>query len=254
MRMNIKQTIARNLAKYVLPLIYDNQNPFDMLCRDVCKFHFKKITQDDLLSSLQNYYSKIDINALKNDLNFAQIKNNLVTNHGYKHIVNDPKPTGLFNRLIIRNRRLAIMQHLGMKVDVIVLRDDDYIPPHGHKRMVSGFFVLDGKIGVRHYDLVNINNDSMVIRKTIDTIYSKNEYTSNSDSSDNIHWLKGIGEGSFLYRVSIIDKRKENGNDNMGAKERIYINPTIPPDGNGLIHAPYINEEFAKRLTFSNAA
>lgn len=40
----------------------------------------------------------------------------------------------------------------------------------------------------------------------------------------------------------------------MGAEEIIYINPTIPPDGNGLIHTPYINEEFVKRLTFYNAA
>jgi len=252
--MNTKKTLAKYLAKYALPLTYNKQNPFDMLCKDVCKFHSNKMKQDDLLKSLQHFYSSIDTNTLINELNFVDIKSHLISSNGYKQNINDPKPSGIFSRLNIRNRQFAIMRHLGMKVDVIILRNGEYIPPHGHKRMISGFFVLDGSIGVRHYDLVNKDSDSMVIRKTVDSVYSKNEYTSNSDLSDNVHWLKGVAKESFLYRVSIIDKQKEDGKGNMGAKERIYINPTIPPDENGLIHAPYINEDFAKNLTFSNAA
>jgi hypothetical protein len=252
MKLNLKKTIAEYIAKFILPFTYNSQSPLDMLCRDVCRFYFNKISQENILVSLQDYYSKLDPETIKNELNLAKIKNDLAENHGYKHIINDPKPSGLFTKLRIRNRRLAIMQKLGMKIDVIILRENDYIPPHGHKRMVSGFFVLEGSIGVRHYKLVTKNYDSMIIKQTVDSIYSNDEFTSNSDSLDNIHWLKGIANESFLYRVSIIDKHKEYGKNNMGAEERIYINPTAPPDGNGLIHAPYINEEFAKNLTFSS--
>ncbi len=252
--MNIKKIVAAIFAKFVLPLTYIEQDSFDHLCRNVTKFNSNKITQDELLKLLQLYYSRINTEKLKTDLNFTDIKNSLIQTNGYKHTINDKKEPGIYNKLSLYSRKFAIMRHLGMKVDVIILRKNEYIPPHGHKRMLSGFYVLEGTIGVRHYDLVDKNDKTMLIRKTLDTMYSKNEYTTNSDNLDNIHWLKGIASESFLYRVSIIDKQREEGNDNMGAEERIYINPTITPDNNGLIHAPYINEDLAKTLTFPNAA
>jgi len=105
---------------------------------------------------------------------------------------------------------------------------------------------------------INDNNSNILNRLKIQNrkfailrhLGTKDEFTTNSDLLDNVHWMKGVSDRSFLFRISIVDMRKEDGKENMGAEERIYINPTVSPDDNGYIAAPYINEKCAKSLTF----
>jgi hypothetical protein len=130
----------------------------------------------------------------------------------------------------------------------MILRQDETIPPHGHYRVVSGFYVLDGEVAVRHYNRLEEVGDKVRIRKTIDATLGPCGYTTNSEFHDNIHWLQGLAPQSFLFRLNVKGTPTKTFGGTNRESQRVYIDPTGEPDESGAIVAAYVDESVAKQL------
>jgi hypothetical protein len=116
--------------------------------------------------------------------------------------------------------------------------------------VVSGFYLLEGQVAIRHYDRVEEFAQHVVVRKVIDATLDPGGYTTNSEFHHNIHWLLGLAPVSYLFRFTVTDVPVSRFSSAEREGSRIYVDPTAPPDASGLIPAPYITEEAAKRVKF----
>ena len=113
---------------------------------------------------------------------------------------------------------------------------------------MSGFYLLDGEVACRHYDRVREEHNCLLVRCALDTIHQPGGYSTNSEYHHNIHWLQGIAQTSYLFRVTVTHTPTQAFGRSMGANERIYVDPTDQAGNDGLIRARYVSEEAAKKL------
>ena len=147
-------------------------------------------------------------------------------------------------------RRFAFLRQVGVRLDVLVLREGAQIPPHGHYGVVSGFCVLEGEVAFRHYDRVKESGESVYIRKCIDMIARPGEFATNSEYYQNIHWLCGVAPISYLFRVTVVGTQAKTFGSRQEKSERVYVDPTGSEDASGLVLAPYITHDQAASLPF----
>jgi hypothetical protein len=137
---------------------------------------------------------------------------------------------------------------VGVRSDVLILRRGETVPPHGHCRVVSGFYLLAGRVAARHYDRVREVGDKLLVRKVLDADLEPGGFTTNSEFFHNIHWLQGLADRSYLFRVTVTDTPVTAFGSSPGTHSRLYVDPTGEPDESDLITASYVQEEVAKRL------
>src|SRR5439155_16763172 len=137
--------------------------------------------------------------------------------------------------------------------DVLILRQGEQVPPHGHHRVVSGFYLLEGRVACRHYDRVREAKGLLVVREALDAVLESGGHTTNSEFHHNIHWLLGLAPASYLFRFTVtgVPVRRFSLPERDG--ERIYVDPTAAPDPDGLIPAPYISIQAARKVLFSRS-
>src|SRR5262249_48164150 len=162
----------------------------------------------------------------------------------------DASASAYRNVLQIWARRFALLQHLGIRSDVLILRKGEQIPPHGHYRVVSGFYLLEGEVGIRHYDRVRELGQSCLVRKVLDNVLTPGGFTTNSEFYHNIHWVYRLADVSYLFRITVRGTQTKTFGGQESASERVYLDPTGAPDENGLIAAPYITDQAAKNIPF----
>src|SRR5207247_725562 len=116
---------------------------------------------------------------------------------------------------------------------------------------VSGFYVLGGRVAIRHFDRVQEQGPLVWVRKVLDAELDPGEFATNSEFYHNIHWLYGLAPVSFLFRVTVTGTPTPTfGSAGDAANERIYLDPSGPPNAEGLIAAPYIDHAAATKVAF----
>ncbi len=94
------------------------------------------------------------------------------------------------------------------------------IPPHGHSNMTSAFLCISGNFAVRLYDRLDMIDNEMVVRQTVDEkSLGPGTWSSISDYRNNVHWLTALSDDCFLFTAKLI--RLEKGREFRG---RININ------------------------------
>lgn len=63
------------------------------------------------------------------------------------------------------------------------------IIPHGHRGMVSAHLVLRGSLRLRQYDTLDISDDYLELKQTVDRIAAEGDLSSIGLKQDNAHWF-----------------------------------------------------------------
>jgi hypothetical protein len=252
MSATYKQRLAKLLLSRMLSRFRDNEKPFYRLLGKAISLQLWRMSDEDFRQSLNNYYAELDLEEIKAQLNLAAAAKKLIKPGGYKSRVvrlEGDSPDQKWRRNYTPwGRRFSLLGQLGINADVMILRRGDTVPPHGHHKVVSGFYVLDGEVAVRHYDRIEDFGDKVRVRKTIDTILRPRGYTTNSEFHDNIHWLQGLSDTSFLFRLNVKDTPTKTFGHIHGPSDRVYVDPTVESEQDGTILAQYIDESTAKCL------
>lgn len=253
----LKSKVAAAALRWRLPALLAHPNGLNRLLGQAVLLQRGRTSDEDFRRRLDDYYAGLDRGRLLADLDFAGLAARLDRPGGYKVAVcrlredaageGRPAPGPLWGR------RFALLHHLGIRLDVLLLRAGDQVPPHGHHRVVSGFYVLDGEVAVRHYDRVREDGGRLLVRLALDTVLGPGGYTTNSEHFHNIHWLCGLSPRSYLFRVTVSGTPTVPFGDGSRTGERDYVDPTAAPGPDGLLVAPYVTEAEARRLRFDAA-
>ncbi len=108
------------------------------------------------------------------------------------------------------------------------------ILPHGHNSRLSAFYVLSGKFHGRHFARLRDLPDAIVIRPTIDRVFTPGMVSTISDERDNVHWFTAVDGPAYLLNLSLNVHTKLP----RGPAGRVYLDPTGERLRDGTIHAP----------------
>lgn len=254
--MNLKRGIATVLLSRMLPRFDSSGSPLDRMLAQAVRLQTGAIADEEFRKALDSFYSQADSRQLAGELRFEELRAALDRSQRYKVGINrlaaEGPANGVFYRLSPWRRRLALLQHLQIRCDVLILRQGEQVPPHGHNRVVSGFYLLAGQVACRHYDRVREFDGGLLVRPALDVVHEPGGYTTNSEFYHNIHWLLGIASASYLFRVTVTGTPTPLFGTTKTTSERVYVDPTGPADEEGLVQARYVSETAAKRLEMSS--
>lgn len=197
------------LIRFMQPALCKSSNPTDVLLGQASKLYLNKTDTYHLDAELNRYYKHVDIPQLLNEINFDNVYPRL-KQHGYKTDILDiptQSPSLLFRPFSLWKKRLYLLRHARIRIDVLLLKKGDSIPAHAHRGVLSGFLVLKGLVNIRHYDVSEYQQDGVICHKTVDKDLAAGGYTTNHDEKDNIHYLTGLADESVLYRFNITGLR-----------------------------------------------
>jgi hypothetical protein len=250
----LKRQVVNTLVRLQLSRLLRDSNPFNRLLGRAALLQFGRISEDTFREDLDAFYAQMDAATCARDIDLSGKGARLSRPGGYKTdivgLAGDPSSSCSPGRFDFWARRFRLLRHLGIRSDVLIVRAGDQIPPHGHSRVVSGFYVMEGEVAIRHYDRVEEFPEHVLLRKTIDTQLSPGGFTTNSEYHHNIHWLLGIAPVSYLFRFTVTDVPVKPFGGSVREGSRIYVDPTVPPEPSGLIRAPFISDQDAKKVAF----
>jgi CelD/BcsL family acetyltransferase involved in cellulose biosynthesis len=191
----------------------------------------------DFHDYLDGFFGCLDTEELLSQLNYSAIRAELFASQDGSLVrrVGADCRAGTLVRLVAS---------LSIRLDFELVRAGDHIPPHGHSRVVSGFSVVQGRVAVRRYDLVENEPDSVAIRPTFDGILSPGQASTESDARDNVHWIVAL-EDSVLFRLTAsgVPSRRP-----IPTSLNLWIDPRSPMRGNGTILGRWIPEATARAI------
>lgn len=121
---------------------------------------------------------------------------------------------------------------------IFALKKDRAVIPHGHYNLASSFLILKGEFHGRHYDRLEDDRESMIIRPTIDRQFGPAEYSTISEYRDNVHWFKATSETAFIYNIHVVNLEADYSERNPGLRTgRVYIDPEGEKISDGRIRA-----------------
>jgi len=124
---------------------------------------------------------------------------------------------------------------------VFALNKDRSVVPHGHDNMATAFLILKGDFQGRHYDRLEDEKDHMIVRPTIDRVFSPGAYSTVSDLKDNVHWFTAKNDGSFIFNIHVMSVKP-------GRTGRVYIDPNGQPLSDERLRCRVINHKEAEKL------
>jgi hypothetical protein len=250
----LKQQAVRLVIRLLVPRLLRDPNPFNRLLGQATLVQYGRIPEEKLREELDTFYAGMDAQAAARDIDLSGKAERLNRPGGYKTdilgLTGDASGARSPGRFDLWARRFRLLRHLGIRSDVLIVRAGEQIPPHGHSRVVSGFYVMEGKVAIRHYDRVEELPEHVLLRKVIDTELGPGGYTTNSEYHHNIHWLRGIAPASYLFRFTVTGVPVRPFSASGGENSRIYVDPTVAPEASGLIRAPFISDQEAKKVVF----
>lgn len=255
MNTALKTRLARLSLRCTAPSLLADSDPFNVLLGRAIQLQLGMLAEETFRGQLDHFYQTLDRQHLAQQIDLEAKIAKLDGPKGYKVGISNlrdestPSPWRPGLRLVWR-RRMGLLNRIGVRSDILILRKGEDVPPHGHYRVVSGFYVLQGEVAIRHYDRVREEGDSVMVRPAVARILGPGGYTTNSEYHHNIHWLRGIADRSYLFRVTVSGTPVKTFGGHDQGHERVYIDPTGKADDNGLILAPYIDEKRAKELYF----
>jgi len=125
----------------------------------------------------------------------------------------------------VTSRKLDFKKMLGMpdglrySTAIFGMQQGRSIVPHGHHNVVSGHLIIKGNLHVRNFERLRDEDDTLIIRPTIDRIISERDCSTQSSSRNNIHWFTAVSSSAFTFDVIVqyLDPEQPCGRD--------YIDP-----------------------------
>jgi hypothetical protein len=234
----------------------NDPDSFNRVLGQAVRLQLGRTSDEQFRQELEQFYATLDREALARSINFEAKAERLNRPGGYKAAImglrGDASGAASKKPWHLWARRFGLLEHIGIRSDMLILRRGEQVPPHGHYRVVSGFYVLTGEVAIRHYDRVREVGDSVMVRKALDTVMGPGGFTTNSEHHHNIHWLYGLAPVSYLFRLTVLGTPTETFGGPGRLDDRVYVDPTGSPDADGLITARYISHQQAQQVRFES--
>src|SRR5437879_2122708 len=144
--MNLKRQISKLLLRIMRRRFEASASALDRLLGQAVRLQIGAMTDEDFRKALEEFYDGADSGRLAGEVRFAELRPGLDRPKGYKvavtRLAGDGRAGRLRSRLSPWHRRFGLLQHLAIRCDVLILRQGEQVPPHGHHRVVSGFYLL----------------------------------------------------------------------------------------------------------------
>jgi hypothetical protein len=191
----------------------------------------------DFHDCLDIFFGHLDTEEVLSRLDYRAIRNELFTSREDSVV----RRVGANCRI---GHLVRLVASLSIRLDFELLRAGQHIPPHGHSRVASGFSVVEGKVGVRRYDLVESEPDAVSLRPTFDGVLETGKASTESDVRDNVHWIVAL-EDSVLFRVTASAIPSQS---RTPTSLNVWVDPRSPMRGNGTILGRWVPEAVARAI------
>jgi hypothetical protein len=124
------------------------------------------------------------------------------------------------------------------------MRKDVAIVPHGHRNMTSMHMVLSGEAHAWQFDRVGDDGDYMLIKPTIDKVFTRGDLSTISDQKNNVHWFKALTGTVYMFNIGVFGI---NPSESFTGRE--YIDPLHgEKTTDGLIRARRMSGDAAYKM------
>jgi hypothetical protein len=225
------------LAATVLAGATERPGGLRPLLGQAVKLQCARMTTREFHDHLDAFFSDLDQERVLSTLDYSRVRRELLASRDgiVLRRVGPDCPAGTLIRLVAL---------LSIRLEFELLRAGEQIPPHGHCRVASGFSVLEGSVGVRRYDLVVNEPDSVTLRPSFDGVLSRGQASTESDVRDNVHWIVAL-EDTVLFRVTVSDIPSRHP---VPTSLNVWIDPRSPVRGDGMILGRWIVESEARKI------
>jgi hypothetical protein len=100
-------------------------------------------------------------------------------------------------------RVLGLPEKLSYTTRLFGMQKGRSIVPHGHHNLVSGHLVIKGELHVRNFERLQDEDDSLVIRPTVDKVISVRDCSTQSSIRNNVHWFTALSSTAFTFDVIV---------------------------------------------------
>ena len=169
----------------------------------------QKLKQTDWQKQVEQLFDQVDLAEFLTFVDFDKLTKDMkFQERGERSFrAKFPEVEGLPTELVFGHQMFA-------------LQKDRSVVPHGHDNMATAFLVLQGKFSGKHYDRLEDHKDHMIIKPTIDRVFTPGEYSTVSDHKDNVHWFKATSKTGYIFNIHVL-----NVDPNVKKNGRVYINP-----------------------------
>ncbi|REJ85677.1 MAG: hypothetical protein DWQ34_28460 [Planctomycetota bacterium] len=191
----------------------------------------EKLSQTEWQSQIEELFGQIELAELLKFIDFDQLTAELEFREQGERSLKPkfPEVEGLPTDLVFGHQLFA-------------LRKGRSVVPHGHDNMATAFLILQGDFHGRHYDRLEDDGDSIIIRPTIDESFTVGGCSTVSDHKDNVHWFKATSETAFIFNIhvlNVVEGRKTG---------RVYIDPDGEPLAGDRVRARRLKAAEAYKL------
>jgi hypothetical protein len=152
----------------------------------------RRLTPINWQEAVEGVLGNIDLPELLTRIDLAK----------FQHSLNVPDGGASSKKLDFR-KVLGMPDGLRYNTAIFGMRKGRSIVPHGHHNVVSGHLVIQGNLHVRNYERLGDEDDTLIIRPTIDKIISVRDCSSQSSSRNNIHWFTALSSTAFTFDVIV---------------------------------------------------
>ncbi len=186
----------------------------------------QKISQTDWQKKVEALYATVDLSELLTFMKFDEFAAGVkFKKQGEQSLVPPfPEVEGLPKRFVFGHQ-------------IFALGKDRSVVPHGHNNMATAFLILKGDFHGKHYDRLEDEEKTIIIKPTIDRQFTSGEYSTVSDHKDNIHWFKATSESAFIYNIHVLNVDP----DFKGSAGRVYVDPEGEALSDGRIRAKKVS-------------
>lgn len=199
LRQRLKDHVVTALAAALGRSAY----PLDHILHQAVRLKRGQLSQAAFVSQLNACFTALSVAELKQRLDYPTAQSR-VRQSGYKFDLlqfGEAPPWWDLGRLW--TRRLALLRHANVRLDLLRLEGGKTIPPHAHHGVVSVFLVLEGELLLRQYQALEYRPSSVRLTLTRDTCVGEGGFAINSEVEHNLHWFEGLAPETILFRINV---------------------------------------------------
>jgi hypothetical protein len=152
----------------------------------------RRLTPINWQEAVEGVLGNIDLPELLTRIDLAKFQRSLNAPDG-----------GAASKELDFRKVLGMPDGLRYNTAIFGMRKGRSIVPHGHHNVVSGHLVIKGNLHVRNYERLGDEDDTLIIRPTIDKIISVRDCSTQSSSRNNIHWFTAVSSTAFTFDVIV---------------------------------------------------
>jgi quercetin dioxygenase-like cupin family protein len=213
-------------AAEIQPIAAQWLKDLDELGRDV---KGEAISQLAWQKKVEELFAKIELSELMTFLDFDKLSKMELRSRGERSMRPVfPKVEGLPTELVFGHQ-------------VFGLKQGTSVVPHGHDNMCTAFLILEGEFRGRLYDRLEDDEESMILKPTVDETFKVGQASTISEKKDNVHWFKANSDRGFIFNIHVL-------NLHAGKTGRVYVDPNGKQIGDGKIRARKLKSSEAYKL------